>query len=246
MQRSYQRHEEDKGADVGGDRISWQAQNAHVAQCAMNKRFAWTHGDAPEIHREALGLQRILHEVVVADRGAAQRDDDIGVGSVIEGDFAVGGQAGRAELDEVAPEIVRARDQGEGRRAGTAAAEVRLAARTQSRAEGIAKAIPCAVVDWGNRHASPVDVVVNCTPVGMHPMVDESPLESSFIKPPMVVMDTIYNPESTLLVRSAREKVAVAVTGLDMFIAQAAAQSFPPRMMDDTASSSLPSPLAST
>ncbi len=103
-------------------------------------------------------------------------------------------------------------------------AEVRLAARTQSRAEGIAKAIPCAVVDWGNRHASPVDVVVNCTPVGMHPMVDESPLESSFIKPPMVVMDTIYNPESTLLVRSAREKGAVAVTGLDMFIAQAAAQ----------------------
>lgn len=103
-------------------------------------------------------------------------------------------------------------------------AEVRLAARTRSRAEGIAASIPCEVADWDQRHASPVDVVVNCTPVGMHPQVDESPLDASFIAPPMVVMDTIYNPESTLLVRSAREKGAVAVTGLDMFIAQAAAQ----------------------
>lgn len=103
-------------------------------------------------------------------------------------------------------------------------AGVRLAARTRTRAEAIAATIPCEVADWDNRHASPVDVVVNCTPVGMLPRVEESPLDSSFIAPPMVVMDTIYNPESTLLVRSAREKGAVAVTGLDMFIAQAAAQ----------------------
>jgi 3-dehydroquinate dehydratase/shikimate dehydrogenase len=37
-------------------------------------------------------------------------------------------------------------------------------------------------------------------------------------------MDTIYNPESTALVLMARERGAVAVTGLDMFISQAAAQ----------------------
>lgn len=102
--------------------------------------------------------------------------------------------------------------------------EVRLAARTRERAESIASAIPCEVVDWDKRHGEPADVVVNCTPVGMHPNAEESPLEGSFIAPPMVVMDTIYNPDATLLVRQAREKGAVAVTGLDMFIAQAAAQ----------------------
>jgi 3-dehydroquinate dehydratase/shikimate dehydrogenase len=37
-------------------------------------------------------------------------------------------------------------------------------------------------------------------------------------------MDTIYNPENTLFIRQAREKGAVAMTGLDMFIGQAAAQ----------------------
>lgn len=103
-------------------------------------------------------------------------------------------------------------------------ARVRLTGRTRERAEAIASSIPCEVVDWNARHAEPVDVVVNCTPVGMHPHAGESPLDASFIASPMVVMDTIYNPESTALVVMARERGAVAVTGLDMFISQAAAQ----------------------
>jgi 3-dehydroquinate dehydratase/shikimate dehydrogenase len=103
-------------------------------------------------------------------------------------------------------------------------AEVALAGRTQSRAEAIAALAPCTVVPWENRHAHAVDIVVNCTPVGMHPDIDKSPLDVEFIVPGMVVMDTIYNPENTLLIRQAREKGAVATTGLDMFIGQAAAQ----------------------
>ena len=103
-------------------------------------------------------------------------------------------------------------------------AEVVLAGRTQSRAEAIAALAPCNVVPWENRHAHPVAIVVNCTPVGMHPDIDKSPLDVEFIVPGMVVMDTIYNPENTLLIRQAREKGAVATTGLDMFIGQAAAQ----------------------
>lgn len=103
-------------------------------------------------------------------------------------------------------------------------ADVRLAGRTQERAEAIASMVPCAVVPWENRHDSPVDIVVNCTPVGMHPDVDQSPVDPGYLVPGLVVMDTIYNPENTLLIRQAREKGAVAVTGLDMFIGQAAAQ----------------------
>lgn len=102
--------------------------------------------------------------------------------------------------------------------------EVLLAGRTQSRADAIAALAPCTVVPWENRHAAAVDIVVNCTPVGMQPDVDHSPLDAGFVVPGMVVMDTIYNPENTLFIRQAREKGAVAVTGLDMFIGQAAAQ----------------------
>ena len=50
----------------------------------------------------------------------------------------------------------------------------------------------------------PADIVVNCTPVGMHPNVDESPFNKSHLKPTMIVFDTVYNPESTLLLKEAR------------------------------------------
>ena len=40
----------------------------------------------------------------------------------------------------------------------------------------------------------------------------------------MVVFDTVYNPESTLLVKEARERNCHAVTGVDMFEKQAELQ----------------------
>jgi 3-dehydroquinate dehydratase/shikimate dehydrogenase len=40
----------------------------------------------------------------------------------------------------------------------------------------------------------------------------------------MVVFDTVYNPEQTLLIKQAREKHCVVVTGVDMFVRQAALQ----------------------
>ena len=50
----------------------------------------------------------------------------------------------------------------------------------------------------------PYDCVVNATPVGMHPNVDESPYDKEHLRPYMVVFDTVYNPENTLLVKEAR------------------------------------------
>ena len=43
----------------------------------MHHRLARPHRDAPERHRRALGLQRPLDQVVVADRGPAHGDQDI-------------------------------------------------------------------------------------------------------------------------------------------------------------------------
>jgi 3-dehydroquinate dehydratase/shikimate dehydrogenase len=40
----------------------------------------------------------------------------------------------------------------------------------------------------------------------------------------MVVFDTVYNPESTVLVKEARSRSCKVVTGVDMFIRQAAIQ----------------------
>lgn len=64
------------------------------------------------------------------------------------------------------------------------------------------------------------DVLINCTPVGMYPNSDASPLKSisdSF----SALVDTIYNPAETKLMKMASAKGIKAVSGLYMLVAQA-------------------------
>ena len=103
-------------------------------------------------------------------------------------------------------------------------AEVVISSRTRDRADKLAAALNCKAVDWGTRHNFWVDLLVNCTPVGMHPNVDESPYDKHYLKPSMAVFDTVYNPESTLLVKDARARSCIVITGVDRFIRQAALQ----------------------
>jgi 3-dehydroquinate dehydratase/shikimate dehydrogenase len=101
-----------------------------------------------------------------------------------------------------------------------------IASRTLSRAERLAKVYEARAVDWEARHRVNCDVLINCTPIGMHPNVDESPIHKTFLKPSMLVFDTVYNPESTLLVKEARSRNSLVVTGVEMFVRQAMLQFF--------------------
>ncbi|MGA2035800.1 MAG: shikimate dehydrogenase [Thermoguttaceae bacterium] len=92
------------------------------------------------------------------------------------------------------------------------------------RAVALAKRFDCRSVDWAQRHTVSADILVNCTPVGMHPNVDESPFDRHHLKPSMVVFDVVYNPENTLLVKEARSRNCTVVTGVDMFVRQACLQ----------------------
>jgi 3-dehydroquinate dehydratase/shikimate dehydrogenase len=58
----------------------------------------------------------------------------------------------------------------------------------------------------------------------MHPDVDHTPLHVSLLKPGVLVFDTVYTPETTLLVREARERGCTVVTGVELFVRQAALQ----------------------
>ena len=71
---------------------------------------------------------------------------------------------------------------------------------------------------------SRLDMLVNCTPVGMHPNVDETPFATGQLRRTWIVFDAVYNPEQTLLVKEARLKGCRVVTGVDMFIRQVALQ----------------------
>ncbi|MEA3350330.1 MAG: shikimate dehydrogenase [Chloroflexota bacterium] len=66
-------------------------------------------------------------------------------------------------------------------------------------------------------------LLVNCTPVGMHPYVGASPWPQDLAFPPdAAVYDLVYNPRQTCLVREARAAGLPAVTGLGMLVEQAA------------------------
>jgi 3-dehydroquinate dehydratase / shikimate dehydrogenase len=88
----------------------------------------------------------------------------------------------------------------------------------------LAQRFECRSVEWASRHSVVADLLFNCTPVGMHPNVDETPFEKHHLRPSMVVFDVVYNPENTLLVKEARSRNCTAVTGVDMFVRQACRQ----------------------
>jgi 3-dehydroquinate dehydratase / shikimate dehydrogenase len=103
-------------------------------------------------------------------------------------------------------------------------AQLTITGRTYERAQRLAEEVKCKAVDWHARHSVSFDVLINCTPVGMHPNVDEAPCHFSILKPGVTVFDTIYRPETTLLLREARTRGCHTITGVDMFVRQAARQ----------------------
>jgi len=103
-------------------------------------------------------------------------------------------------------------------------ADVVVADGVSSKAVALAKRFECRHVEWSARHNIAADVLVNGTPIGMHPNLDETPYEKHHLRPSMIVFDAVYNPENTLLIKQARQQHCTVVTGLDMFVRQACLQ----------------------
>jgi 3-dehydroquinate dehydratase/shikimate dehydrogenase len=101
-------------------------------------------------------------------------------------------------------------------------AEVTIYNRTVSRAEALAAEFSCRAAGLDALAETSAEILINCTSVGMHPNVDDCPLQTvpSSVK---VVFDTIYNPPRTRLLAQA-EKTCLTVSGLEMFVNQGVAQ----------------------
>ena len=110
-----------------------------------------------------------------------------------------------------------------------AGADVTIANRTVSKAEALAQELGGRGVDLAETMAMAMSgedfaVLINTTPVGMHPDVEAMPVAPEALRPGMVVFDMVYNPLDTLLLRTARERGCRTLDGLAMFVAQGAAQ----------------------
>jgi 3-dehydroquinate dehydratase/shikimate dehydrogenase len=102
--------------------------------------------------------------------------------------------------------------------------ELTIANRTHSRAVALSEQLGCHLVPWEERGAVEADILVNCTAVGMSPNIDQSPYQGDWLGEGMLVFDTIYNPETTLLLEQARQRGCGTVNGMEMFVRQAARQ----------------------
>src|SRR3954469_24428424 len=101
-QGANQRHHEQESAHVGRHGIARQADHTHCAEPPVHHRLAWAHRDLPERHRDAFVPQRLLDQVVVADRCASGRDQDVGAALTGAADAGGGGLervGGNTEVD---------------------------------------------------------------------------------------------------------------------------------------------------
>jgi 3-dehydroquinate dehydratase/shikimate dehydrogenase len=103
-----------------------------------------------------------------------------------------------------------------------AGAVVCLTARRPERARALARAAGAQVVATADLRRTFFDAIVNCTPVGMHPH-GGSPLASADLNCGLV-MDMVYRPRTTELLRIARRRGIETISGVEMFLAQGFAQ----------------------
>jgi len=105
-------------------------------------------------------------------------------------------------------------------------AELLIAGRNQTKAAGLAEALGKMVraraIALGQVETAEADVIINATPAGMYPRVEESPLPEAVLRRGVAVLDLVYDPVETKLLRLAREKGCKVINGLETLVQQGA------------------------
>jgi len=104
-----------------------------------------------------------------------------------------------------------------------AGAAVSICARRDAAASELARTAGAEVVPRRALKTESFDAIVNATPVGMRPDTAVSPLQPGELHC-RIVMDLIYRPERTQLLKLAAQKRIATVSGVEMFLAQGIAQ----------------------
>jgi shikimate dehydrogenase len=105
-----------------------------------------------------------------------------------------------------------------------AGAEVIITNRTVSKGEDLANQLGCAFLPAEELATLEADALVNTTSVGMHPHENGIPIQENLLEKFAVVMDIVYAPLQTRLLREAAARGCRTVDGLKMLQYQGAAQ----------------------
>ena len=91
------------------------------------------------------------------------------------------------------------------------------------KAKSLAESVGGKVAKDLQKEIDSANLLINASPIGMHPKTDVSPLpENIKLHKKLCVYDLVYNPYETKLLRTAKESGAKAVSGLGMLVRQGA------------------------
>jgi 3-dehydroquinate dehydratase/shikimate dehydrogenase len=105
-----------------------------------------------------------------------------------------------------------------------AGAKIKIYNRTVEKAEKLAAEFNCEFAPLDDLENLDAKLLVNCTSIGMHPNIENTPVPKEYLNKSMAVFDTVYNPVETLLLKDAKKKRAKRLDGISMFVNQAMAQ----------------------
>lgn len=117
---------------------------------------------------------------------------------------------------------------GAARAIGTALKEkgvnISIANRSPDRGNSLAASLECPFVQLKDLGDTKTDLMIQTTPVGMYPDVDLCPIPEHMLKKGSVVMDVIYNPIETKLLKLAKRNGCHTINGIHMFVFQGSEQ----------------------
>jgi len=96
--------------------------------------------------------------------------------------------------------------------------------RNMERGQHLARELGCSFYSLKEISKVKADCLINTTPVGMMPGINETPVDGALLVNYRWVMDVIYNPLKTKLLRDAEKAGCITIPGLGMFVHQGAEQ----------------------
>lgn len=103
-------------------------------------------------------------------------------------------------------------------------ARVRILARNREKAVEVGSQVGCAAGDLNVLLNAEWDILINATPVGGRSLAEQSLVPKALLKKGATVLDMVYDPLETRLLREAAEAGCTVIGGFEMLLAQAAAQ----------------------
>ncbi len=96
--------------------------------------------------------------------------------------------------------------------------------RTASNGEKLARELGAEFQPITNLKNTACQILINTTPVGMAPEIHATPIQQKDLDPSMLVMDIVYNPVKTRLLKMAEAIGCMVMDGVAMFVYQGAFQ----------------------